>query len=298
MIILENDMDVFEESLMNEHYAGTVALSNIKKNPLSVIVANNEGVNYIASSSIENYMEANDMIDVEEAVNYIAEANNISTNSIVVVVDEANEYTIESLDECGIMLERAAEADATNLKKAMKWYNKFVNKSKGKANSKQELKDRINVLKHCKENMEKALRDTRNGKQGGRIKYTLKQLIPFNSIYRLIKHQDVYVGLGVLNTAINALSFVVGTVAGGKIGKSAIDAVNGKIDFDKYANDAINTVDKTIKYNNVASVASRVTGVGGLVLRATQYEKMLETQIKNTSEAIDFLEKKLKEWDD
>ena len=190
MIILENSMDIFDEQMMNANFAGTVAFSNVKKNPAAVLVAQNEGTNYVLASDLESYMEANDMINVAEAMNQIVTANQISLESTCVLIDEANEFTVDELGTAGIMTEASVDANSTSVRKVMKWYEKFVQNSKSKADTKTVVEARLNVLKIAKTKMEKALEDAKSGKKGDKIKYSLGSLIPFNGIYRCIAKDD------------------------------------------------------------------------------------------------------------
>lgn len=277
-----------------------------KKNDLSVCIAKEGDTHYIAASELEQYMEAAHLIDVSAAINNIAKANNITVESVTVVLDEANVFTVESLDEAGIMTERAAEADSMSLKQAMKWYTKFVRRSRsmGKDASKAQLQERITVLKDCVQKMEAAKRAAMNGKKSDRIKYALKSLIPFNNIFRLIKKQDVYAGIGVLQTAIttglNLLIF-----------KDSIPRPSNHLedyeddwgefedddDWDEFDDDVNHEMAKlpTKKQYKQSAGVIGANLASGVVMRYTAYIKMLDQQIKRTNEAIEFLEKMAKE---
>lgn len=52
-------------------------------------------------------MEVTHMIDAASALKQIAEANKVPMGSMVVVVDEASEFVLETLSEAGIVTERA-----------------------------------------------------------------------------------------------------------------------------------------------------------------------------------------------
>lgn len=197
-------------------------------------------------------MESTGIIDVEEAVENICESNNLSASSIIAVYDECSEFVLSSLIESSIVLESSVEDAAMSLKQVNKWYSKVISASKTKAESKEEIKDRITVLKSCVKAMEKQKDDVL--KDAGIIKYILKDMIPFNGLYRLIKRQDAYAGIGIL--ANLAKTYIIAPVT-----KSA----------------AVGRFPVT------------------MVVRALTYKKMLESNIKKTNEAIEFLENKLKE---
>ena len=171
------------------------------------------------------------IMDVEEAVRNIAEANNIGKYDIIAVYDECNEFVYESLKDSSITLEASVEDDAMSLKKAQKWYNTFISASKSKAENKQEIKERIDVLKNCVSKMESQLKNEGVDPMG-RIKYALKDFIPFNNIYRLIKRQDIYAGLSMLsNLIIPGSSPVVRAVVYKKMLENMIVKTNEAIKF-------------------------------------------------------------------
>lgn len=326
MILLENMYyEDAAEAIELERYRGNVALSNTKKNPLSVAIANENGTYYMAASDLEQYMEANHMIDATSALKQITEANKVPMDNLIVVVDEAFAFTLETLSESGVMLERAAEADSTSLKQAMRWYKKFLRKSRvmSKDTSKQMLQERINVLKECVRTMEKAKRDAQNGKVGGRIKYALKSLIPFNSLFRLIKKQDVYAGLGLIKSIINT-GFVIytGVTAGKAVAKFSksyshdfLDDFEDEFedDFDdadfefedesavigeSFESDLMDTYTKAQSAAKKTKLIRRVGAAAGgadIGIRLVSYTKMLDAQIERTNEAIKFLEERLSE---
>lgn len=160
----------------------------------SVPVFEQDSKYYIATSDLENYMEAGMLTDVDEAVSNIAESNCIDKYDIVVAFDECSFLLEEALEESSqIVYEKSVEDDAVSLSQIMKWYSKFITTSKSKAENKKEIEERIKVLKECVKSMQAALG---SGNHGERIKYSLKSLIPLNWIYRLIKRQDSYAGLG------------------------------------------------------------------------------------------------------
>ena len=137
-----------------------------------------------------------------------------------------------------VILEKSVEDDAiTSKAQVTKFYNKVLARSKSKAESKEEIKERIKVLKECVSHMEYQRDHVTD--EGGIVKYILKDFIPFNRLYRLIKKQDTYAGLAILYDLL-------------------------------------------------------VPGLG-TVMRGVHYKDMLTTYIEKTEDAIDYLEKKLKE---
>lgn len=292
MVLLEN---MYYEDAMDmielEQYPGNVALSSTKKNPLSVNIANESGTYYMASSDLEQYMEASHEIDAVKALNSIAAANKITTENMVIVVDEACEFVINTLDEAGIVLERAAEADSMGLKQAMKWYGKVISKSKriGSNATKEMIKERIDVLNDCIKSMEKAKHDAETGKIGGRVKYALKSIIPFNALFRLVKKQDVYAGVGVLKTGLNTIINIIDFGKGVAIGAKHPYDMNGAM------KDAIATASNKSAPEKALGKASKMAGLGDIGVRLVTYTKMLDMQIERTKEAVAFLQGKLKE---
>ena len=231
---------------------GLKTITESKKNPNSVnIFVSEDRKYYLSTSDIEKYMEASGIIDVEEAVENIAECNNISPYSIIASYDECSEFVLSSLIESSIVLEASAEDAAMSLRQVNKWYSKVISKSKTKTESKEEVKERITVLKSCVKEMEKQKNDVL--RDGGIIKYVLKDIIPFNGLYRLIKRQDAYAGIGLLGNI--ARNFIVNATKSATIAKFPVS----------------------------------------MVIRAATYKKMLDSNIKKTNEAIEFLENKLKE---
>ena len=296
MVLLEN---MYYEDAMDmielEQYPGNVALSSTKKNPLSVNIANESGTYYMASSDLEQYMEASHEIDAVKALNSIAAANKITTENMVIVVDEACEFVIDTLDEAGIVLEKAAEADSMGLKQAMKWYSKVVSKSKtiGSNATKDMIKERIDVLNDCIKSMEKAKKEAKNGKLGGRVKYALKSIIPFNALFRLVKKQDTYAGVGVLKTGLNTVLNIISFNTGRKIVKSMEDILN--TGNPAGAVNAYASASKAAPVIGALSTASSAATLGDIGIRLATYEKMLDAQIERTKEAVAFLQDKLKE---
>ena len=307
MVLLEN---MYYEDAMDmielEQYPGNVALSSTKKNPLSVNIANESGTYYMASSDLEQYMEASHEIDAKKAIDAVAEAHKISTDNIVVVVDEACEFVLETLSEAGVMLEKAAEAGSTNLKKTMKWYNKFISKSKSvdKNTTVHQVQARIKVLEECVAKMKNAKKDFESNKSiGNALKYELKSIIPFNSIYRLIKLQDTYAGVGVLKDIL--LTFVVaGEALSGvnmHLARKNLRKSDDRDDRDQFGKDmarfgrAVRFSKDRLNKDYKAAQGSNLAMGADMIIRGTNYARMLQAQIDKTQEAIDFLKEKVKE---
>jgi hypothetical protein len=134
----------------------------------------------------------------------------------------------------GVMNEAGwgVDKDATSIRKVQKWYDKFVRYSTNKAESKEMIDDRIEVLERSSKMMKDTLTN-KNGMHGSeQVKYVLKELIPFNSISRLIHKQDAYAAIGILtDTILPGSSYVVRAVA-----------------FDNMLEDSIKKTDAAIEY--------------------------------------------------
>ena len=250
---------------------------------------------FIASSDIETYMEAVHEIDVVNALNTIAEANKIDINKISVVVDEACDFVLEGLYESNIVLEKAAEADSMGLKQAMKWYGKVISKSTkvGDDTTREMIQERISVLKNCVDSMEKAKDDAQKGITKGRVKYALKGIIPFNSLFRLIKKQDVYAGIGLFKLVPLIISL---TVVEKMIDREYESEEKTKVtDFDEDLN-RTRKIARLYRFRNKLEDKGFPSIMGAdVVMRFATYTKMLDSQIGKTKEAIEFLKEKLKE---
>ena len=126
---------------------------------------------YMIESDIFDFMKANHIYSVVEAQNVIAQIKNID-------------------EETMLVLEVAPENDSMSVRQAMKWYGKFVAASKSKTDNLEEIDAKIKVLERCVKHMKAAKEDP---KKDGLIKFTLKSLIPFNDIARLVgKYHDPY----------------------------------------------------------------------------------------------------------
>lgn len=205
------------------------------------------------------------------------------------IIDEIYDISEEELLEVGISLE-AAESGASNLQEAIKWYSTFLKESRKHPKTKADLIARINVLKECKASMEKALNDAKNGKKSGKMVYALKALLPFNSIIRLAKLQDEFVLTPKI--AMPFLNVVFGIIFAAKNFDVKNNIEDGKITL-KF-NGA-----KVIKTMSQSKIASFFASKGvNAVVRYNRYEQMLLTQIDRTEDAIEFLEGKLKDWED
>ncbi len=216
----------------------TSVISGSKKNADWVRVYSENGKYYISGKELVEYMEAAEIFNFEEAVRNVEEANNVY--DCVLNLDGFDESAIDAIrEETTIVCEASPEDNATTLKKTMRWYKKFVKLSKSKAESKKELQDRIDVLKRCVKSMKEAKKTRR-----GQVQYIMKTLIPFNSIYRLIKYQDIYAPLASL---WNYISFAI-----------------------------------------------KIPLALGPFVRSATWQNMLNDCIKNTEEAIEYLEDRKK----
>ena len=163
-------------------------------NPSTVRVASRSGEYYIEDTDLENYMMASNTIGVSEAVDAIAEANNILSSDITVIVSENSDLLSELNSEMIAVQEKSSYSDATTPGAVMKWYRKFLASMKGGKATPEVLDDKIKILEVCVSNMERELKKTGVEKyaSGDRIKYALKAIIPFNGLARLIKHRDAF----------------------------------------------------------------------------------------------------------
>lgn len=225
-----------EESSFEESYlASRVGLKLIEEaaaDPTSYNIYEKDGKYYIPATSIQRYCEATGNFDVKEAIGAFQEANNITSSTIV--YDYCDEAFVEFFEEAGIVLEKAAEDDAMTLKQAMKWYGKFVTKSKTKLEGKKDIEERIAILEKCIKDMERAKKNT----EGEKTKYALKAMIPFNDLYRLIKRKDAYAGLG-----------WIGGIAGSVIGIGLpVDIGIRYVNFEKMLDAKIEQTKEAIKF--------------------------------------------------
>ena len=154
-----------------------------------------EGGNYyIEDTDLENYMIASSTIEVSEAVDAIAEANNMLSSDITVIVSENSDLLSELNSEMITVQEKSSYSDAMTPGAAMKWYRKFLASMKGGKATPEVLDDKIKILEVCVSNMERELKKTGVEKyaSGDRVKYALKAIIPFNDLARLIKNKDIF----------------------------------------------------------------------------------------------------------
>ena len=276
--------DFFEENcILEEAYSqkrpGLVTIDEAAKEAGAYTIYQENGINYIASSDLQQYCEANNNFNIEEAVEAICKANSIS--EAVICYNGCDEYFSECIAESSVIVEKAAEDDATTLKQTMKWYDSVVAASTKKIESKEDIQDRIKVLKKCVRSMEQA-------KHSGsaRAKYALKSLIPFNDLWRLIARRDAYAGI--TGISIRAISFIVSHELGKVAGKKAAEEI---------FKGGYEAAGKAIAGASKAGLAVDIgLTAGQLVIRAATFNKMLDKKIEETNEAIDFLEKKLKEY--
>lgn len=140
---------------------------------------------------------------------------------------------------------------------------------KDDASSDGEIKFRISVLKQCVNKMERNLKNIDNAtdmdSKMDLLEYSLKNLLPLKGIYNLIRYK---------NSAV--FEFVAKTIVG-IIGAAAA----------------------TIFYATgspwLSNMTANATNVAVAYLNYPSYKKLLEGQIKETNEAIKYLESKLKD---
>ena len=126
----------------------------------------------------------------------------------------------EVLSEC-IVNEWGAEDNSMNVSDAKKWYKKFIYCMKDTKEDDLKIIDgKIALLKKCVKNMENA-----KDNKGEAIKYTLKELIPWNYLVRVVKKHDYYaltdyIGIPVLRLFLYP-----------KMMQSQIDMTNKAIDY-------------------------------------------------------------------
>lgn len=241
-------IDIFNECAEAQSTI-SITKGNIVNIPL-VESSDIAGKYYIDSRDVMLAMENTFSADPVLTLDSIAEHNNVPVSNIIVLMRESDSFMESYFRDSKIMMEASPEDNAMSINQAMAWYKKVLKRSKG-AGTKEELKERISVLKACVEDMEKALRTLK--REGGatygnkkQTVYMLKALIPFNSIYRLIRRQDIYAGIGML---VGGLTNVLLPGLG---------------------------------------MAANVT------VRMTQYRNMIQDNIDKTKDAIEYLERQLK----
>jgi hypothetical protein len=196
---------VDEDVYLNKR-PGLQKITEMRQDPTSISIYAEDGKNFVSSLDLERYMEATGIFDAAEAVNNITEANNISLMNTSIVYDGCSDYIKESIHESGIIMEEAVEDNAMSVKQVQKWYNKMIKCSMSKTESIKEIDERIQMLEKCVSQMEGQMKN-RSYDSAGRIKYALKDMIPLNWLYRVIKRQDAYAGLGwVTNVAGNMVA--------------------------------------------------------------------------------------------
>lgn len=213
-------------------------------------------------------------------------------------------YFTEAFDDAYdevIMEGWGVDADSSTLKKELRWYNKFVKKCKGNVSTIEAIDARLDVLKECSKNM-KQTRNNTNGKNfSQRMAYEFKSLIPFNSIARLITKQDLFsTGAGVSGFVG---SQVASKVAGRKAASQAASAMAslagaGDVDAIFGAGTSKTFTDTVAKGAGAIAGAPAAAAVNAglkVGIRLATFNQMLDRCIKNTDEAIDWLENKKKE---
>lgn len=226
-----------------------------KSNPTTVPIFENGNNYYIAESDLLNFMEASKEFDVNDALDIICKENSINKNSIVVSLDKNNFIIKEQLEEYKIVNERAVEDDASSLKEVMRWYNKFITASK---NTKSDnIKDIDEKLKVLKNCLSSMESELRASKTA----------ITTGKVKYIAKAIIPFNGIFRLikrNDCYSGLAEIAGFIVQNIAAMMALPIVPASNGFQ-------------------------------MGLRWQYYEKMLENSIKNTKEAIDYLEKKKKE---
>jgi hypothetical protein len=288
-ILLSEGTTPIEEGY-NKVRKGLAVMNEASKDPMSYQIYSENGNYYISSRDLQRFCEATGDFNISNQLSRICSANGV--NEAIVVYDYCDKYFTECLTESGVVLEKAAEDDAVTLKQTMRWYDEFVKASRSKVEDKEDLKERIKVLKKCVKNMEQA-------KYSGsaRAKYALKALIPFNDIWRLIVRRDAYAGItGISRTG---LSLIVNVVAQNAVSdaffKGTGDALKATT-ADGFAN-SLKATSSKMKNSVITSYGVNAgLKVGEVIIRAVTFNKMLDKRIKETNEAIDYLESKLKDY--
>lgn len=193
----------------------TNPIYEMKSNPSTVYVASRGGNYYIEDTDLENYMTASNTISVSEAIDLIAEANNILSSDITVIVSENSDLLSELNSEMIAVQEKSSYSDAMTPGAIMKWYRKFLAAMRKGKLDKGAIDDKIHILEDCVSNMERELKKTGTDSalSGDRIKYSLKTFIPLNGIVRFFKNKDKSAGVGVVGDALVA-AITQGKVAG------------------------------------------------------------------------------------
>ena len=254
MIINQNDKrDIFYVSESDLNMPSNPVL-DAKADIENIAIGNFNGNYYIEANDLYDHMRASGVYSVKEALNGIIEYYNdydIDASNIVVIANE-NDILYDDLQEANVIIqERSSYSDASSVQKEMRWYKKFVSNMKKNPQNKRDIDDRIKLLELCVSQMKKA---RERGDIGERVKYSLKSLIPLNSIVRFLKDRDNMAGF---------------TWAAGLVAQLALNAAK-------------------ISAGGVVTAIN----VGG---RFAAYNTMLDSYIKSTQEAIDFLKERKKE---
>lgn len=180
----------------------------------------------------------------------------------------------------------SASADIAQVEK---WYNDFLSSVVTDKNMRKDaLKAKIGTLKACVTKMQTNL-DNLNSHKMSRatrndlIEFTIKEFVPFKNIYNLIKYKGSAV-FGFLTRI--AIGLVSQGLLAGDIAKVTSDKSN-LFNPEFYA--------KFQKKSNLIGAASLFANIA---TTPVIYKKLLESQIKKTNEAIEFLEKRLEDADE
>ena len=182
-----------------------------KSDPVNCPVIKMDNTYYISASDLRGYMESCLIEDAEEAVDDIVDANSyegMTDGDTVVVVDKDKDSDIvNDLEESSriYIVEKSSYSDASNPHREARWYKKFVTKMKSGQADAREIDTRIRLLEDCVSSMKKALNNPKKV-DGDRVKYVLKELIPFNAVVRFLKNRDKIAGFSTLLGLVSFLS--------------------------------------------------------------------------------------------
>lgn len=263
---------------------------------------------YITVEEFANFCKYSGL-SVREAAAVLCEENSeesgedLDTNNFNVIVSAGFDKTSESCNNQFVkhmisnginvrvpkIVTEGSWSNSADIAQVEKWYNKFLNSVVTDKNlRKSELNVKIKMLKSCVSKMQKNL-DNLNAHKMSRstvndlMEFTIKEFIPFKSIYNLIKYKGSAV-FGFLTKRILEL-VAFGLISG---------------DIKKFANNPMLAFDR--KFNGELDRKGNIIGTAHFFARIAttpmSYKKLLEGQIKKTNEAIAYLEERLKDTEE
>lgn len=208
---INNGNVVVNEAAYWEKRKGLQLINKTRSNPETVNIYAEDGTFYIATTDLQRFVESSGIVDISEAVEMIAEANNIYKSDIVICYDGGDDYIREMVEESyDLTLEASAEDGAMSVKQAEKWFNTFISAAKSKSENIEQIDNKIEVLKETVRKMESALNTNE-----GRIKYSLKALIPFNMIYRVATKGDTTAATSwLIGVGVSMIGLPFGNIVG------------------------------------------------------------------------------------